>query len=523
LSSQTDLQSALNLKANASSLAGYLPLSGGTMTGPITMGGNGLTQVLNILLQGGGSIGTISPGGHTFYNFIDGSNSDYLSIAPAGEGNRGYTIATAISNSSGSSNNRRKLSFPNVDSNYNGNVANNTVAIFHGRVSGTDGIDADNFATKGQLDAAIAGIGGTDNSLSEVDQNITTPRNVNMTNGSQLLFRDENNSPILVVNSGNTDNVVITNPTAQGGFVPQTDLQLASKKYVDDEIAANGGGGGLTAEQDNRLSNIEKIQSFIKTSNFEVAPIDIITSTGTTENAISGIIANETGTPLEGELQDADVCDKCKLRVRNIGAGSETTLYVVEGDTTLFRNMAGTTGNEWTTTGSSQFLGTKEAGVITVDGGTVSTRVFGNPELYTVANWLSRVPYETNASTGLNSVQVTLTRETSIIGEGLSGVRIQAADGAADRMEVPLTLANGTTYVVKFYGAVGSNILNANNWVGFTVTSPVWTPSISLANGTPQEFTATVTTNAASQIMRFYSAGTGGQDVFVDGLSIKEQ
>ena len=33
LSNQTDLQSALDLKANTSSLASYLPLSGGTMTG----------------------------------------------------------------------------------------------------------------------------------------------------------------------------------------------------------------------------------------------------------------------------------------------------------------------------------------------------------------------------------------------------------------------------------------------------------------------------------------------------------
>jgi hypothetical protein len=133
------------------------------------------------------------------------------------------------------------------------------------------------------------------------------------------------------------------------------------------------------------------------------------------------------------------------------------------------------------------------------------------------------VPYETNASTGLNSVSVTLTRETSIIGEGLSGVRIQAADGAADRMEVPLTLPNNTTFVVKVYGAEGLNNLITEIWAGFTSADPDWTPSITAANGTPQEFTTTVTTNATSQTMRFYSGGTGGQAVFIDGLSIKEQ
>jgi hypothetical protein len=74
-------------------------------------------------------------------------------------------------------------------------------------------------------------------------------------------------------------------------------------------------------------------------------------------------------------MEDTDVCEGCKIRVRNIGAASEIVNYFADGETGLFRNLAGTTGNEWTVGGSSQFLGTKEAGVITVDGGTVATRV----------------------------------------------------------------------------------------------------------------------------------------------------
>jgi hypothetical protein len=322
LSSQTDLQSALDLKANASSLAGYLPLSGGTMTGLITMDGNSIHQVGEITgLTGNGGL------------------RDFL-----------YLKLTAF-NGSG------------IPANYNqrGTIYSNVIdnKLYHH--NGTS------FLPLAYVDD-ISGA-GTD------DQTLSLGSNAAM-NALSIAIEDGNS-----INLAEDVQDEVADMFATGTHVGAT----VTYNDVNGGMSINvTGGSGLTAEQANRIENIEKIKSFIKTANFLWSPADVTTSTGTTDNAKGSIVTNQTGTSIEGEMQDADVCEGCKIRVRNIGAASEIVTYFADGETGLFRNLAGTTGNEWTVGGSSQFLGTKEAGVITVDGGTVATRTFGpnlGPEL----------------------------------------------------------------------------------------------------------------------------------------------
>jgi hypothetical protein len=49
LSNQTDLQTALNLKANTSALAGYLPITGGSLTGALRLDGQTITPSVAVV------------------------------------------------------------------------------------------------------------------------------------------------------------------------------------------------------------------------------------------------------------------------------------------------------------------------------------------------------------------------------------------------------------------------------------------------------------------------------------------
>lgn len=149
------------------------------------------------------------------------------------------------------------------------------------------------------------------------------------------------------------------------------------------------------------------------------------------------------------------------------------------------------------------------------------TTTASNPELYTVANWLSRVPNEADSSTGLTTNGVSIARETTIIGEGLYSVAVTSTDGTADRMEESLTLAASTSYEIRVFSAVATGG-NAGlfNFSGFTNNSPTFTGSQTSTSMT--ERVATVETDATgSQIIRFYNNGTAGSTVYYGGFSIK--
>jgi hypothetical protein len=244
--------------------------------------------------------------------------------------------------------------------------------------------------------------------------------------------------------------------------------------------------GSMTAEQANRIENTDKINSFIKTANFLWSPDDVHVTSGTTDNGKKSIVTNETGTSIEGEMEDADMCEGCIVRIRNIGAASEIVNYFADGETGLFRNLAGTTGNEWTVGGSSQFLGTKEAGVITVDGGTVSTRTF---EIYTLAN-AANPTSDTNATTGASGVTNWTVSSVSTSPTPQNGTHsLKWTHGGPDNTtyngQIDLTGLNivvGQTYEIKMYvnrflGGNFSIVLDIGN--GWSVTSTVTIGTVS--------------------------------------------
>jgi hypothetical protein len=146
------------------------------------------------------------------------------------------------------------------------------------------------------------------------------------------------------------------------------------------------------------------------------------------------------------------------------------------------------------------------------------------PNLYTGANWINRGG-EVNASTGIIEQGVTVASETINVADGTYSMSMTNSDGTADRAEVDLTLANSTTYTVRWYeyNANGSSQIGTFSWIGFTNTSP--TPSTTGNTiGNMVEKEVTVTTNATTQKMRFYNqASTGsGNRQFIDALQIIE-
>jgi hypothetical protein len=318
LSSQTDLQSALNLKAND-----------------------------NVVVK---LTGTQSITGSKNFNYLSSSETEIFKLylgASVGENTRRWLVEKT--------NGHLYFNYQNTNST---SISGSYTDLYRLNTTGIP-VDPIDLTPKSYVDTAISGA-VTDNQTA-----------------TEVPF-----TPYLTIGSTNT--------------------QAAVQELKDELDAAVLGGGGLTAEQANRIENIEKIKSFIKTADFLWSPSDVTTSTGTTDNAKGSIVTNQTGTSIEGEMQDADVCEGCKIRVRNIGAASEIVNYFADGETGLFRNLAGTTGNEWTVGGSSQFLGTKEAGVITVDGGTVATRVFVPPAIYNGQNAADPVN-EVNGINGITS------------------------------------------------------------------------------------------------------------------------
>ncbi|MEX0274300.1 MAG: hypothetical protein AB3N16_07980 [Flavobacteriaceae bacterium] len=282
-----------------------------------------------------------------------------------------------------------------------------------------------------------------------------------------------------------------------------------------------GSGGGLTTEQSERINNAGHYKIFNKTGNNAISQEDFYpTSVG--DRGKKGKIYH--GATVTDTIQVADfpgIGDI--LPIYPNGHGGK--IVIDSNESTVFKNSSGETGDEITLSLHAPVILEKTANdTISVwsKGFTLGTQV---TELYTVANWLSTSSYEADSNTGLGTVGVTVASETTIVGEGSYSVAITSTDGASDRMEVDITLEANTTYEIKFYGAEGANAnLTTNAFVGFTNSSPSWTPAISNSNGTMQEFTAILTTDGTtSQKLRFYNNGTAATTVYVGGLSITKQ
>jgi len=221
-------------------------------TGNFNMGGNDITNIGLLALTDNSAnpnSANLTPNQLNFLNNIDGTNEDIFYIQPEANGNRGYSISTSTDNVSNG--HRRKLTFPNVDSNYNGNVADNTVAVFHGRVGGNDGSSPTDFVTKQQLDAV--GGGDPDQTLAEV---LTEGSS---TGGNDLLVSDNDvlrigtGSDLQIIHNGS--NTYFDNNTSQIVF---RDADNGSEQDFIFDFNANtitaggvvlGAGGGGTDDQ----------------------------------------------------------------------------------------------------------------------------------------------------------------------------------------------------------------------------------------------------------------------------------
>lgn len=140
------------------------------------------------------------------------------------------------------------------------------------------------------------------------------------------------------------------------------------------------------------------------------------------------------------------------------------------------------------------------------------------PELYTVNNALATGANEADATTGLTNQGMTSIESIESSPspqDGTSLIRSIAAS-PPDRFEEVLSLDNGATYQISYWAWYDSSGTGKSQiWVGF-VTSPDFSYTT-----TPTYYTHTLTTNAASQTIRFYDLDTDGY-IYVDGLSIKE-
>jgi hypothetical protein len=158
--------------------------------------------------------------------------------------------------------------------------------------------------------------------------------------------------------------------------------------------------------------------------------------------------------------------------------------------------------------GSSQFLGTKEAGVITVDGGTVSTRVF---PIYNGLNAADPVN-EVDGIAGTNNAAGDVTITSSATPTPTNGTRVllynkNTASGFQENAGVVLTgVLSGQNVTVTFdYNEVTGN--------AFSVTLPAalgWatSPAFNTAAGGWQVGTLTATATVDNPEMRIVMIST---------------
>ena len=168
-------------------------------------------------------------------------------------------------------------------------------------------------------------------------------------------------------------------------------------------------------------------------------------------------------------------------------------------------------------------LGSSIITYTTTDGGFTDTYTIntiagaGAVELYTVANVLSRAPYEAeDRQVGL--ANYTATKDIEYVNTADGTWSLKLAGGTGGRVDVAFTAEVGKTYEVEYYlwCEVGST-MEVRTWSGI---SPSVTYQL-ITSTTPQIYTSTVTASSTSMILRFYYA-SGTLGGYVDGLSIKE-
>lgn len=282
-------------------------------------------------------------------------------------------------------------------------------------------------------------------------------------------------------------------------------------------------GAGISADNQNRILNENKIKSHVKTANFLYAPDDIEVTSGA-DIGKQGIVEVANGTSIEGEMEDADMTEGQVLLVRTIGTGSEIVSYVKDGDTSTFRDLSGNTGNEWTAPELSQCSGTKEGGVITVDCGTISTRVVIVNQ-YPDAAGSATVNDLTNLPTfSSGSASTTLYTGTANSDTDNTSIAVEDIDGAStydyERVVLP-TAPTGYTITVTARGKAPADTFMALMLQNGTTTSL----SDVEGNGAFQDLNqVTLTGDGNATYLRLYVRGnvstTGNGTAYFDNILV---
>lgn len=141
--------------------------------------------------------------------------------------------------------------------------------------------------------------------------------------------------------------------------------------------------------------------------------------------------------------------------------------------------------------------------------------------LYTGLNAFARGAGETNSLTGLAGQSgVVIAVESTDFVEGAYSVKFTVADGSSDRVEAYLSFPTSTTITLTWWEKRGASVtINLENLVGFTNINPSETSTGNIS-GSWVERTTTITTNAASQTLRWYVFGAAGVG-YLDGLLIQ--
>ena len=167
-----------------------------------------------------------------------------------------------------------------------------------------------------------------------------------------------------------------TNPAVNGEVDVQASLEDLHARMVVEE--AESGGGGMTAENLAKINNQNKVRYLDKTAGGSLTITDFETTTGTTYNGRQSVVRIQNGNPYEFDINDAVFVEGSKLIGHTIGTGSQATFYFNDGETKLFRDLAGNTGNQWVVPELSRCVAPMdENGIADIDCGTVSTRSFG--------------------------------------------------------------------------------------------------------------------------------------------------
>ncbi|BFP39486.1 hypothetical protein FGF1_03310 [Flavobacteriaceae bacterium GF1] len=142
----------------------------------------------------------------------------------------------------------------------------------------------------------------------------------------------------------------------------------------------------------------------------------------------------------------------------------------------------------------------------------------GSPELYTVNNALATGANEADDTFGLSPASgAGLASAITPTPQDGSFVLVITETSAPDRMEETVNLTDGVTYIIGYWAwSDTANGGRSQLWTGFT-SSPN-----QFYTTTPTYYEHILTASGTTQLMRWY-VQISGSEVYVDGLSIKEQ